>query len=29
VEITGKGVIINLTPADFLPPAQEQNEHGH
>jgi len=29
VEITGKGIIINLTPADFLPPAQEQHEHGH
>jgi hypothetical protein len=29
VEISGKGIIINLTPADFLPPAQEQNEHGH
>jgi hypothetical protein len=29
VEISGKGIIINLTPADFLPPAQEQHEHGH
>jgi len=29
VEISGKGIIINLTPADFLPPAQEQHEYGH
>ena len=29
LEVTGKGIVINLTPADFLPPAQEQNEHGH
>ena len=29
LEITGKGIIINLTPADFLPPTQDQNEHGH
>ena len=28
LEITGKGIIINLTPADFLPPTQDQNEHG-
>jgi len=27
LEVTGKGIVINLTPADFLPPAQEQNEH--
>ena len=28
LEITGKGIIINLTPADFLPPTQDQKEHG-
>ena len=28
LEITGKGIIINLTPADFLPPTQDQNKHG-
>ena len=27
LEVTGKGIVINLTPADFLPPAKEQNEH--
>jgi len=27
LEITGKGIVINLTPADFLPPTQDQNEH--
>lgn len=28
LEITGRGIIINLTPADFLPPTQDQNKHG-